>query len=73
MRASMPAKSRLVIDFNLSFSISEAQVEALLCLPRNQEAQGRVYHGEGRRKLRRSDRGSQAVHEKPRIQDLKTS
>ena len=40
MWASMPAKSRLVIDFNLSFSISEAQVEALLCLPRDEEAQG---------------------------------
>ena len=44
--------------------------EALLRVSGDQEAEGRVYHREGRRELRRLNRGSQKVHEGPGLQDL---
>ena len=50
---------------------SEA-AEALLRVSGDQEAEGRVHHREGRRELRRLNRGSQKVHEGPRLQHLNT-
>ena len=46
--------------------------EALLRVSGDQEAEGRVHHREGRRELRRLNRGSQKVHEGPRLQHLNT-
>ena len=51
-------------------TFSEAKVEALLRLPRDEEGSRRLHHGERRGKLSGADRGSQAVHERSRIQDL---
>ena len=51
---------------------SEAEAEAVLCLPGNEAGSRQLRHGERRGELPRAGRGSQAVYEGPGIQDLVT-
>lgn len=66
------ASSTNKIEDSLLF-LPEAQTEALLRLPWDEEAARPVHHGEGRGELYGADRSAQEVHEGPRFQHLKST